>query len=277
METENLLRSIGLTKYEALAYLALLEEGVSDAGTICRRANIPIGKVYETLETLKNKRLIEIQNTRPKKYLAKKPKHAFGNLYDQKKEDNERQLREFKEVVRRIEREVKVSDNPVKMQSIFWTMVTGGEDVVKSINSLFDECDEEICFVIPKSVKNKNCEFDSIMPRIVKYAKKAIKRNVKIKLIDPGSNLIKLIQEAVNQERDNEHLPKMQGLVEIKRLETEHHFFIIDNAITVLLIKDPLKDLNGIFAMVKNYDLVFAGRLKEKFNELWEKAESVEI
>ena len=60
MNDENLLREIGLNKYESSAYLTLLKEGISEANTISQKSNIPMGKVYEVLESLKNTGLVEI-------------------------------------------------------------------------------------------------------------------------------------------------------------------------------------------------------------------------
>ena len=85
MDKRKLLRELGLTKYETDAYLNILERGIAEASTINEEAKIPFGKIYETLNTLASKGLIEIQNTRPKKYKAKKPVLSFDNRFKAKK------------------------------------------------------------------------------------------------------------------------------------------------------------------------------------------------
>ena len=75
---------LGLIKYEVDAYLYILKHGISEAGLIYKEAKIPYGKIYETLNSLVSKGLLEVQNTRPKKYMARKPKVALNNFYSNK-------------------------------------------------------------------------------------------------------------------------------------------------------------------------------------------------
>ena len=59
---EKLLTDAGLTKNEAKVYLALLRIGKSKSGKIVGKAGISGGKVYETLNKLIDKGLVEISN-----------------------------------------------------------------------------------------------------------------------------------------------------------------------------------------------------------------------
>ena len=52
------LKKLGLTDYESKTYLALLEIGEGTSGDIIKKAEIHTGKIYEILESLKNKGLI---------------------------------------------------------------------------------------------------------------------------------------------------------------------------------------------------------------------------
>jgi len=51
MDIEKSLRDLGLTKYEAAAYLNISRRGAAEASTIYKEAKIPFGKIYETLGT----------------------------------------------------------------------------------------------------------------------------------------------------------------------------------------------------------------------------------
>lgn len=57
MEKE-ILEKIGLTKTESIIYLSLLQLGTSKTGNIIKHAKINSGRIYETLESLKEKGLI---------------------------------------------------------------------------------------------------------------------------------------------------------------------------------------------------------------------------
>ncbi|MEA2075214.1 MAG: helix-turn-helix domain-containing protein [Euryarchaeota archaeon] len=75
-----MLKEFGLSNYETEAYLKIVELGIAEAGTICKETKIPFGRVYQELNSLASKGLIEVQNTRPKRYTARKPGLAFKTL-----------------------------------------------------------------------------------------------------------------------------------------------------------------------------------------------------
>ena len=65
------LKKIGLTDYESRIYLALLDIGEGTSGDVIKKAEIHTGKIYEILESLKNKGLIsEITKNNIKQYLS---------------------------------------------------------------------------------------------------------------------------------------------------------------------------------------------------------------
>ncbi|MEM1757545.1 MAG: helix-turn-helix domain-containing protein, partial [Candidatus Bathyarchaeia archaeon] len=73
----SLLKKIGLTEYEAGAYLLLLEKGALTAKQISYGAQIPYSKVYQVLKNLEQKGWIETIKKRPSKYFPKSPKIAL--------------------------------------------------------------------------------------------------------------------------------------------------------------------------------------------------------
>jgi len=81
------LKNLGLTDYETKVYLALLEIGEGTSGDIIKKADIHTGKIYEILESLKNKGLIsEILKNKIKTYSATQPERIFDYLNVKKKE-----------------------------------------------------------------------------------------------------------------------------------------------------------------------------------------------
>jgi len=77
-EAKRVLHEIGLTEYEARAYLSLLEKGVMTAGQLSEYANVPYSKIYETLNSLERKGWIETERGRPSRYYPKSPSEALG-------------------------------------------------------------------------------------------------------------------------------------------------------------------------------------------------------
>lgn len=72
-ENIKLLRGIGLTMYEAQAYLALTSLISSTAAEIAEESEIPRSKIYDVLKRLSEKDFIEVESGRPLTYNVKSP------------------------------------------------------------------------------------------------------------------------------------------------------------------------------------------------------------
>jgi len=92
----NSLASLGLTQYESVTYLSLMNEGVCSAREISGICGMPYGKTYEVIRNLEKKGFVEILPTKPLQCTAVEPENAF------------KQVREtFLNKVKRIESHVK--------------------------------------------------------------------------------------------------------------------------------------------------------------------------
>ena len=60
--------SLGLSPYEARAYLVLLERGESKASLVATASRIPRGRIYEVLESLHAKGLVSVVPAKPLRY-----------------------------------------------------------------------------------------------------------------------------------------------------------------------------------------------------------------
>lgn len=78
-ETKKILREIGLNNYEIDTYLALLEGGQMTAMEISGKAKVPYSKIYEVLNSLRDKGWIKRVETRPTKYHPVAPLEAIAN------------------------------------------------------------------------------------------------------------------------------------------------------------------------------------------------------
>lgn len=72
-ENIAVLKGIGLTMYEAHAYVALTSLIQSTAVEISAESNIPRSKIYDVLKSLNKKNFIEIEDGRPLTYIVKSP------------------------------------------------------------------------------------------------------------------------------------------------------------------------------------------------------------
>ncbi|QLH78626.1 TrmB family transcriptional regulator [Halosimplex rubrum] len=69
-------------EYEAKAYLTILEHGQVTASEIADYTDIPQPRVYDTVRSLSDIGLVELQESRPMKVLALDPAEAFDDLQE---------------------------------------------------------------------------------------------------------------------------------------------------------------------------------------------------
>lgn len=97
------LKDLGLSEYEARAYLALTTHGPLPASSVSSFSRIPQSKIYEVLKSLNSKSLADFWSGKPLRYRAIEPPFALKRMLDQKKmkidilrEKTENLIRELK-------------------------------------------------------------------------------------------------------------------------------------------------------------------------------------
>jgi sugar-specific transcriptional regulator TrmB len=74
------LKSLGLTKYEALVYIALLKVSGATATEIHEISGVPRASVYPVLDRLLQKNLVAVSHTTPKRFASIPPDEGIENL-----------------------------------------------------------------------------------------------------------------------------------------------------------------------------------------------------
>jgi sugar-specific transcriptional regulator TrmB len=101
------LMAIGLSKYEACAYLALLGHDDSTAVEVADRASVPRQRIYDILNSLRDKGLIVIKDGRPVRLSAHPPAIAFPAMLEARlrhqTRENERLARLVQELILELE------------------------------------------------------------------------------------------------------------------------------------------------------------------------------
>jgi sugar-specific transcriptional regulator TrmB len=81
------LKSLGLTKYEALVYIALLKMANATASEIHEISDVPRASVYPVIDQLLDKGLVSVSQSAPKHFAAISPEDAISRLMDKIKKD----------------------------------------------------------------------------------------------------------------------------------------------------------------------------------------------
>lgn len=74
------LKSLGLTKYEALVYIALLKVLSATASEIHEISGVPRASVYPVLDQLLDKSLVSVSQSSPKRFAAVHPENGISLL-----------------------------------------------------------------------------------------------------------------------------------------------------------------------------------------------------
>ncbi len=94
------LLSLGLTGYEANAYVALTRRGKATGAEVARLAGLPRQRIYDVLDDLVGRGLATVEPGRPAHYTAIAPEHAVAALLAAHRSVLERMQQDAEEAVR---------------------------------------------------------------------------------------------------------------------------------------------------------------------------------
>jgi len=97
-QSKELLKQLGLTEYEAKAYLSLVRFGKCSAEKISSAGSIPLPRVYDTMNTLAERGLISISKTRPKMFEVVNVKSFFDILKNDEKRKTEEKIKSIDDI-----------------------------------------------------------------------------------------------------------------------------------------------------------------------------------
>jgi len=170
------LQSLGLNEYESRAYTALAILGPSKAGDISKEAGVPQSKIYDILENLMSKQMIEVFEGRPKEFRAVASDVVMKNMI----EEREQQLRFLKERASTIGNLLHPSADEEDVLEGTWEQ-RGGK-FMEVLNKLAEMLNRAESYVI-----DITRDFSSSQ-MLKESIRKCIKRKVKVMVISMGIN-----------------------------------------------------------------------------------------
>lgn len=265
------LKKLGLSGYEAHAYVALLKLGDAEAGEIAGRANIPMGRIYNVLSNLEEFHLIRSMDTRPRKYACVEPGAALERLLKNRQEEFKRASTEMDELAGELASELS-GIKPKRSSKIFWTVAIGDNS-----QDLLKECivgaHKEVLFFMASrktSERLKHKIQNEKLPDVLNAIYDALKKGIEVKAI-------------LNQEVDFSELEDSSTIKNLlMHMGTGFNcrmaaipatpFHIIDRENVLLEMLNPLSP-DELFALINIRDAKLAEELREKFFTIWENAE----
>ncbi|OYT27588.1 MAG: hypothetical protein B6U95_05905 [Thermofilum sp. ex4484_82] len=145
-EAFEALRKLGLSRYEALAYLHLLISGGANPKSVCDTTGIPYTKVYEVLRKLEKRGWIVKASDKPLIYVAK----GSSEIIKAVKEDFEQRIVKAGKILSQLEKA------KIKGASVSSILVVRNFDALTSIiKDLFRRAKHEVRAIIATNYMNK--------------------------------------------------------------------------------------------------------------------------
>lgn len=267
MSTIEILKELGFNSYEIDSYLFILEKGICEAKEITKNTNVPFGKIYSVLSNLVDKGLIEMQNTRPKKFKALEPKSGLKKIYEEKKQKHMSEIDNLHSNIKELEKTLVVKNkNKKEKESIFWTTTLGTDEIVKTLYNIFSEAEDEVCIVLNKCKEKK--EHQKIESQLIKLTPKMINHGVYFRIIHYDKEFDNRLNSVLDVMEDKTFAKKIKRNTKIKHLDTDKQYIIVDDKMVIVYINHPAKIYKPI-GLVKMYDENFTKEVKRDFNKLW--------
>ncbi|MEM5852793.1 MAG: helix-turn-helix domain-containing protein [Candidatus Aenigmatarchaeota archaeon] len=175
-EIFKLLEELGLSDYEARAYTELVLLGPSNASDLSKVAEIPRSKIYEVLEHLMEKQMVEVFDEKPKIFRAIDANVTIKNLIEEK----EGYLKNIKEKADKVIAYLKNFERREEEIEGIWEH--NSEKAMEALNKLGEMLD-----------RAKNYAIDitrdfSFSQRLREAIRSCLKRGVKLRIICMGIN-----------------------------------------------------------------------------------------
>lgn len=169
MKELETLRELGLTEYEAKVALALLQFGPCVVKELYAKSHVPKNKIYESLESLSNKGIVEILPITPRRYLIKSF-DSFVCLLNAKEES-------LKNLKQQLDNLRKIKKFPLSTKEPVW-LVYGHHCFLSKLKEVMSNVSKEN-FVLAKKARAD--------PTLLRLTKEALERGVKVRILFQGT------------------------------------------------------------------------------------------
>jgi sugar-specific transcriptional regulator TrmB len=243
------LKELGLSTYEASAYVCLLRRGVSTAQEVSDGADVPQPRVYDALGDLSEKGFVDTQPGRPKKFGPVDPDAAVDRYRQFKRRQYEAELSELGRVGEQFVDSVEDEPDPADRSEICWTY-SDRHRILEKLADLTTAADSEIRMITtPLSFEHiLNHHVDALAERA-----------------SSGTDIQAIVSE--NGTISPTIYDRAQEIMDIRRVENvEGRIYLYDNS--HVLIAFPDDDDEGYVGVSTTSDTLYETK-SQLFELLW--------
>ena len=262
------LRDLGLSEYEARAFRSLLDTGPTTAKELSRASDVPMGRIYDVLNSLETYRLVRSQTaSRPKKYVAVEPETALDRLLDDKKAELEAKAEQYEDIVSELGDQLEAGDH---VDEPFWTAAVGPEETLNLLLERLAAAEDRI--VIVGSPPARQLDIVEATEMVVDKLVAALERGVDVSLL-VERDLFERLPEGANRAY-YERLSAYDNYSARHSEAVSTTFELIDDTEVCIEVPHPL-GRDETFGVVDLKDPEFTADVSEAFADHWAKATPV--
>lgn len=220
------LTQLGMSEYEAKAYIATVVLGEGTIKEISDESKVPRSRAYDVMERLLEKGFVEVGNTNPRCYRANDPAEVFGHLI----EDMEKARDEVVKALEDIGSTAEKRDNPI------WT-IKGEWAIDHKVAEMMDSAKKEVVII---SIHN---DYLRRYAKIVVSASE--KRPVTVVMLEGSQDLFGLLGKArmlcISKGKLSPPEPFISNAMDPSDKSTEYDvemIMVCDREISVILSKE---------------------------------------
>jgi sugar-specific transcriptional regulator TrmB len=264
------LRDLGLSEYEARAYRSLLNTGPTTAKELSRASDVPMGRIYDVLNSIEQYNLVRSQTaSRPKKYVAVEPATALDRLLEDKKRELEEKADQYESIVDDLADELDAAE-PVEDQ--FWTAAVGPEETIDLLLERLAAADDDIVMVAANPDPDRDIQ--AVSEEVTAQLEDALDRGVTVDVLMTREMVAALSENVGERYRDT--LQARSDFDVRTNDDVTGSFNIIDGVEVCIQVPNPLSS-GEAFGMIDLKDPEFAASVHEEFLPRWKAAEPLEF
>ena len=264
------LRDLGLSEYEARAYRALLNTGPTTAKELSRASDVPMGRIYDVLNSIEQYNLVRSQTaSRPKKYVAVEPATALDRLLDDKKQELEEKADQYQSIVDELAEELDAAE-PVEEK--FWTAAVGPDETFDLLLERLAAADRDIVIVAADPIPQ--LDIRTVGDDVLAHLEDALDRGVTVDIL-MSRELVNALSENVGQ-RYQSTLQQRDDFSVRTSDEVSGTFNIIDGIEVCIQVPNPLAS-GEAFGMIDLKDPEFTADVHAEFLPHWQSAKPLEF
>ncbi|WP_226479144.1 TrmB family transcriptional regulator [Natrinema amylolyticum] len=172
------LEQLGLTEYEARCFVALTRIAQGTAKEISQISDIPRSRVYDTVDRLHRRGLVDIQQSEPREFRAISKEQAFDRL----REDYNSSIEAADAALDRVE------STKTQEEKGVWAIADAGH-VTDRLVDLIDNADEHVHFIIADETMFEQATLDRLAA--------ACDRDITVIVEVPSSSVQNRVQQAI--------------------------------------------------------------------------------